>query len=523
MGKPTSFHKDVDYTFISEEEQKYKSSRELYTIFYLTKNQGLSDMGIYEWAKKLGFTGYDGFTPDAIVRSNIYRWNDMVITAITSGLRCAEDACNKKCIYGYEKNKPLRCAKHKLDNMHQVVEQRLVKHKREPGASKGKFYFDENFAKKVFPHLTHPSHPSKPSNPTSSIVLPAAGTISPAALFLNSNHSDQLNQPDQSKSDEVDYDMDEEYEDDSDTEDTLQHENNGNDNNMNSNLNSNQPIDPPQFQPHTESVLSGFANDFLSMNNSYHPRPQNPLQQQQHMSSISSMSSMPFMPPMAGSGSQWNMNMMYMMNPYMWSFPMHWMYSMMMMMNPGMNPSMMNQNQQRVIEGSMGSMGSMGHMGHMGGSYPQHDWQLPALGTSPSWESPIRNEVQQRTQSQIHQQSRQPQLPMKPQPSAIEKEVQMFVDMCSRDNETTTTTTTTSSQPVQPILATEPIQHIQQHPSSHISSMDYVDFQTDGDQMFNDVLANVTGETAFNGGCNMFQGNPLLEDISLNFNDIFQE
>jgi hypothetical protein len=176
MVKP-SYHADVDYTPISEEERKYKSSRELYTIFYLTQNRGLTDLEIYHIAKDLKFTGFDGSAPEAIVRSNIYRWNDMVITAALGDIRCPETGCTKKCIYGYERHKPLRCEKHKLEDMMRIVEVRLVKHPKKPGESKGRFYFDENFAKRVFS-----------SSATTNKSTFGETTIAPASIHIRPPH-----------------------------------------------------------------------------------------------------------------------------------------------------------------------------------------------------------------------------------------------------------------------------------------------------------------------------------------------
>lgn len=152
MPKPT-FLDNVDYSALTPAEKRIKASRELFTIFYLEKNRGLTDIEIHKCAEKLKFTGYDGFAPDSIVRSNIYRWNDMVITAVTKGTRCDFEKCKKICSWGYEPDKPSRCERHKKEDMRRVVEERLVKHKKEHGCSKGKYYFDPVFARRVFPNM----------------------------------------------------------------------------------------------------------------------------------------------------------------------------------------------------------------------------------------------------------------------------------------------------------------------------------------------------------------------------------
>jgi len=199
-----NFHKDVDYSFISEQEKKLKASRELYTIFYLAKNVGLTDQEVFNWAKKLNYTGYEGFAPDSIVRNNIYRWNDIAVKAVTGGVRCNVDdirtdsdellctevgckttsswgfagesatkcknhkldgmkklLCKKICSWGFEDGKPTRCERHKTDGMKKVVEERLIKKTKEDGESKGKYYFDETFARKVFPFQNLAPSPSE--------------------------------------------------------------------------------------------------------------------------------------------------------------------------------------------------------------------------------------------------------------------------------------------------------------------------------------------------------------------------
>jgi hypothetical protein len=144
------FHKDVNYDVLSVTEKKIKASRELFTIFVLDGNKGLTDVEIWKRTQELKMTGYAGLTPDCIVRSNIFRWNDMAISSITRGKICENPVCKKICSWGHEENKPHFCQRHKKEGMTRVVEERLIKLPKEPGQSKGKYVFDEKFAVKVF-------------------------------------------------------------------------------------------------------------------------------------------------------------------------------------------------------------------------------------------------------------------------------------------------------------------------------------------------------------------------------------
>lgn len=409
-------------------------------------------MDIYRWARELGFTGYDGYTPDAIVRSNIHRWNKMVINAHTGGISCSEYNCNKKCVWGYEENKPSKCAMHKLDGMVKVVEERLVKHKKEPGASKGKFYFDENFAKRVFPNLPTTSEAkkdarSKPSNPFTN-------TIAPSFLTLNATEENE---------DEVDYEVDGEYEDDWDAEGTIQ-------------LNQKQPTA-------TKNVLDDFATDILSsMNNggdtvpsSFYPP---------HIS-LPPISTAPSMSPPSYQDQMWNT--MSMSNQYnMWMFPMHWMCSMMMMMmNPHCHPMYMMQQVQRMQQmQQMQRMQRMQHVqqskrsigndyfnkpcGHMPTNFQQNgsgapSWRFPELGTSPSMDN------------------RQFQ---------HDRSAQEYV-----------------SENISKVPLIETNEPFVGEKNDHVGEF---------------ALTDVSSDAMF-GIDNSLLGNPLLNDISLDFNDLFKD
>lgn len=64
---------DVDFDLLTRQEFKFKACRDLFQIFFTTRNSGLTDLEIYNKALELNITGYSGMTPDCIVRSNIYR------------------------------------------------------------------------------------------------------------------------------------------------------------------------------------------------------------------------------------------------------------------------------------------------------------------------------------------------------------------------------------------------------------------------------------------------------------------
>jgi hypothetical protein len=152
MQSTAHYHKDVDYTVLCKAERLNKGSRDLYTIFYLDGNRGLNDKEIVEKAKELELTGISTNTPAQISRRLIYRWNEIAIKSATGGGKpCKENGCNKKnCTYGFLENEPTRCAKHKQPGMSLVVELRLVRKDKARGETKGKYFFDEKFAARVF-------------------------------------------------------------------------------------------------------------------------------------------------------------------------------------------------------------------------------------------------------------------------------------------------------------------------------------------------------------------------------------
>ena len=183
MGKP-EFHPDVDYSHISEAEQSKKAYRDLYTIFYLTKNCGLTDMEIHEWAHKLKFNGYNSYAPDSAIRGNIYRWNDLVVGAVTGDKQCEEANCTKICSWGFEDNQPTRCARHVVKGMRKVVEERMIKKKKEGNSSKGKFYLDESFAKRVFPNGTAKSDVMESTKASQPLQSQKPNFMNPQDMFL---------------------------------------------------------------------------------------------------------------------------------------------------------------------------------------------------------------------------------------------------------------------------------------------------------------------------------------------------
>jgi hypothetical protein len=182
MVKAT-FHEKVDYSFLTDNEKKSKAAVELYTIFYLHGHNGLTDFEVYEWTQKFGFSGYSGFTPTEIVRNNIYKWNDTAISVVTNGKKCeSEQPCKKICSWGYTHNIPHRCERHKLDGMYKVVEERLVKIKKKPGETKGKFYFDETFGKRVLKNNNFSPH--EPEFPESSDTSITTTCIMPIPISM---------------------------------------------------------------------------------------------------------------------------------------------------------------------------------------------------------------------------------------------------------------------------------------------------------------------------------------------------
>lgn len=66
-----------DLTDLNNNEMRLKLCRELNTIFRKYGENGLTDIEISCHAKALAYSGYDGFVPDAIVRSAICKWNKM--------------------------------------------------------------------------------------------------------------------------------------------------------------------------------------------------------------------------------------------------------------------------------------------------------------------------------------------------------------------------------------------------------------------------------------------------------------
>jgi hypothetical protein len=163
-----NLHPEVDYTVLSERELKIKASRELFTIFYLTKNQGLTDVEIHQWTQYLNYTGYNGFTPDRIVSGAVYRWNDIVTRDLNLESKCinvGDGVCKRPPNYGYEVGNPICCKFHGIlqkPPMNLVLELRLYKPKKSKNLKKGRFYLYPSFAKRVFPY--NPEY----WNPTSS-------------------------------------------------------------------------------------------------------------------------------------------------------------------------------------------------------------------------------------------------------------------------------------------------------------------------------------------------------------------
>jgi hypothetical protein len=151
------YHPLVDYSLLNEREYKLKRFRDLYTIFYLSRNVGLTDMEIHEWIIKLGILGYNSLTPDSVVRGNIYRWNDLSNEFNNISGRCNDKTCKKYSNHGYEIDKPLFCRRHAEKSMILVVEERLYLKKNEyitnddfDRGRKNKFFLDPRFFQRMY-------------------------------------------------------------------------------------------------------------------------------------------------------------------------------------------------------------------------------------------------------------------------------------------------------------------------------------------------------------------------------------
>jgi hypothetical protein len=68
-------YSNCDLGGLSDMEKKMKHCRELNTVFRKYGKNGLSIREIHHALKKLGYTGYNCFTPDAVIRGSISRWN----------------------------------------------------------------------------------------------------------------------------------------------------------------------------------------------------------------------------------------------------------------------------------------------------------------------------------------------------------------------------------------------------------------------------------------------------------------
>jgi|SRR6478609_2119225 len=89
--------KIVDLTVL---EKKSKLFRDLHTIFTLYGENGLTVMEIYGHAKKLEFTGYNGYTPDSAIRKSISKWN--LLSKKQNGsprFHVVKESKNRKAVY----------------------------------------------------------------------------------------------------------------------------------------------------------------------------------------------------------------------------------------------------------------------------------------------------------------------------------------------------------------------------------------------------------------------------------------
>ena len=147
--KKLLFYENVNYDALTLDEKRNKASRELFTIFHLNGNRGLTDMEIHSEALKLNMNGYDSYAPDSVVRSMIYRWNDIAIRSKTGGLKCLHPSCKKFGNWGLSLDE-LFCKKHKTSIMLNLIEERVIKMPKVNGNTKGKYYLNESFALTVF-------------------------------------------------------------------------------------------------------------------------------------------------------------------------------------------------------------------------------------------------------------------------------------------------------------------------------------------------------------------------------------
>ena len=119
---------NVDYSVLTDRERQLKACRELYAIFCLTNNRGITDEEIGEIAKEMGMTGYAGITLDRIVSANLVRWHKVV-----------KEVCGSE-------------------------EKRWFRKEKQPGESKGKYYLHPDFASRI-PNFSKPKTQTCPPPP----------------------------------------------------------------------------------------------------------------------------------------------------------------------------------------------------------------------------------------------------------------------------------------------------------------------------------------------------------------------
>lgn len=128
MRRIAQFHPDVDYSKLPEYERDRKISRDLFTVFYLHQNKGLTDIEILKTFAKLGINGYDNLTPEATVRGNMYKWNNMVVGKQTGKKLCKK--CSRLATHGSQNGENIEyCSHHATNDMILLVKIRVISKK----------------------------------------------------------------------------------------------------------------------------------------------------------------------------------------------------------------------------------------------------------------------------------------------------------------------------------------------------------------------------------------------------------
>lgn len=106
----SSLRNDVSYGALTQRERRLKAPRDLFEIFFVKRNCGLTMQQIAACCRDLNMKGYAGNSIEDVVRGNLHKWNKMA-----PGLR-------------------------------------VVRHKVAGTKGAGKFYLEEDFARAIFPY-----------------------------------------------------------------------------------------------------------------------------------------------------------------------------------------------------------------------------------------------------------------------------------------------------------------------------------------------------------------------------------